>query len=543
MTKIYLDDDTRNRIKMGIDVLANTVKLTLGPGGQNVALKLNGRKPTITKDGVSVARVIELEDIVMNVGAQLVKEVALKTVYTVGDGTTTATVLAQAIYGAGMKAVAAGANPIELKRGIDQAVQAVVKFIATRSKPVEGRDQIRQVASISVNNDEEIGNMIADAMEAVGPDGIVTMDESRTFQTYIKRVEGMQFGNGYMSEHFVTDRNKMICVLENPLILITEYRVNVFQDLVASMEAAFNTGRPLLVIAEDYEAEAMATLVVNKMRGAMQICAVRAPSYGDHRRHMMEDIAILTGGELVSEDNGKKLKDISAEWLGSCERATITKDLTTLLNGQGEKTLIEERKISLKAQTESLPDEIKKHEARERLARISGGIAVIHVGAATETEMREKKDRVEDALFATKAAVAEGIIPGGGITYLHAQEIIEEVKSKLSTDQKMGADIIFQALESPIRTIIENATQGKADGVIAQIRAEKSIHPDQGYNAKLGCYSNMMEAGIIDPAKVARLALENAASIAGLLLSTKAVVIEIEKPQPQVQSFNPNQFM
>lgn len=538
-TEIHFDDNTRQQIKAGIDKLANTVKLTLGPGGQNVALKLHGRKPTITKDGVSVARVIELSDPVENVGAQLVKEVALKTVYTVGDGTTTATVLAQEIYSAGIKQVSAGHNPIEIKRGIDMAVKEAVKSIAGQSRPITSNETIKQIASISVNNDPEIGDIVAQALERVGKDGIVSMEESRGFDTYIKFTEGLQFGSGYMSPLLVTDQNKMVCVLDNPLILISERKVTTFQEVIKSLEIANQLSKPLLIIAEDFENEALATLIVNKTRGAISVCAVRAPSWGDNRKLVMGDIAILTGGESISEDNGKRLQDISSDWLGTCKKVIVTRDSTTIVDGHGQPNLIENHKNILRDQITNLPDDMQKAQAQERLAKLSGGIAVIHVGAATEPEMKEKKDRIEDAIHATKAAMEEGIIPGGGVAYLHAADSIQ--KLKVNKEHQAGVDIIIAALEAPINTIYQNATGNLNRSVVTAIREFTAINDDyaHGFNAKEHRYENLLEAGIIDPAKVARLALENAASIAGLLLTTRSVIVEKE-PLPQLVQANPN---
>lgn len=540
ITEIHFDDNTRQQIKAGIDKLANTVKLTLGPGGQNVALKLHGRKPTITKDGVSVARVIELSDPVENVGAQLVKEVALKTVYTVGDGTTTATVLAQEIYSAGIKQVVAGHNPIEIKRGIDIAVKAAVKSLVAQSRPVTTNEQIKQIASISVNNDPEIGDIVAEALDRVGKEGIVSMDESRGFKTFIKFTEGMQFGSGYMSPLFVTDQNKMVSVLIEPLILISERKVNTFQEVIKSLELASQLNKPLLIIADDFENEALATLVVNKTRGAISVSAVRAPSWGDNRKLVMEDIAILTGGEVVSEDNGKKLTDVTSDWLGACHKVVITKDSTTIIGGYGKPVAIEIRKDILRSQISNLPDDITKAQSQERLAKLSGGIAVIHVGAATEPEMKEKKDRIEDAIHATKAAMEEGIIAGGGVAYLHAADALSSLK--VPKDQQAGVDIIKSALEAPINTIYKNATGKENSTVVSSIREYTALNNGDlthGYNAREHRFENMLEAGIVDPAKVARLALENAASIAGLLLTTRSVVCEKE-PLPQIVQAQPN---
>jgi len=527
--EITFDTSARDRIKKGVDKLANAVKVTLGPKGRNVILDKKFGAPTVTKDGVSVAKEIELKDAIENMGAQLVKEVASKTADAAGDGTTTATVLAQSIYGHGIKNVAAGANPMDLKRGIDKAVIAVVENLKKQSKNIKGSQEITQVATISSNNDHEIGKMIATAMEKVGKDGVITVEEAKGTETEVKTVEGMQFDRGYLSPYFVTNTEKMEADLDNPYILIYDKKISSMKELLPILEASVQTGKPLLIIAEEIEGEALATLVVNKIRGALRVAAVKAPGFGDRRKAMLEDIAILTGGKVISEETGMKLEDAKLEYLGKAEKINIDKDNTTIVNGAGKKSEITGRVNQIKAQIETTTSDYDKEKLQERLAKISGGVAILYIGAATEVEMKEKKDRVDDALHATRAAVQEGIIPGGGVAYIRAVEALKDVKTD-NEDQATGVNIVRLALESPLRTIAENAGQ-EGSVVVNKVRDGKK---DFGYNASENKYEEFFAAGIIDPTKVARLALENAASIAGLLLTTEAVVSEIaeEKEAP-----------
>ncbi len=527
--EITFDTSARDRIKKGVDKLANAVKVTLGPKGRNVILDKKFGAPTVTKDGVSVAKEIELKDAIENMGAQLVKEVASKTADAAGDGTTTATVLAQSIYGHGIKNVAAGANPMDLKRGIDKAVIAVVENLRKQSKNIKGSQEITQVATISSNNDHEIGKMIATAMDKVGKDGVITVEEAKGTETEVKTVEGMQFDRGYLSPYFVTNTEKMEADLDNPYILIYDKKISSMKELLPILEASVQTGKPLLIIAEEIEGEALATLVVNKIRGALRVAAVKAPGFGDRRKAMLEDIAILTGGKVISEETGMKLEDAKLEYLGKAEKINIDKDNTTIVNGAGKKSEITGRVNQIKAQIESTTSDYDKEKLQERLAKISGGVAVLYVGAATEVEMKEKKDRVDDALHATRAAVQEGIIPGGGVAYIRAVDALKDLKTD-NEDQSTGVNIVRLALESPLRTIAENAGQ-EGSVVVNKVRDGKK---DFGYNASENRYEDFFAAGIIDPTKVARLALENAASIAGLLLTTEAVVSEIpeEKEAP-----------
>ncbi len=527
--EITFDTSARDRIKKGVDKLANAVKVTLGPKGRNVILDKKFGAPTVTKDGVSVAKEIELKDPIENMGAQLVKEVASKTADAAGDGTTTATVLAQSIYSHGIKNVAAGANPMDLKRGVDKAVTAVVENLKKQSKNIKGSQEITQVATISSNNDVEIGKMIATAMEKVGKDGVITVEEAKGTETEVKTVEGMQFDRGYLSPYFVTNTEKMEADLDNPYILIYDKKISSMKELLPILEASAQTGKPLLIIAEEVEGEALATLVVNKIRGALRVAAVKAPGFGDRRKAMLEDIAILTGGKVISEETGMKLEDAKLEYLGRAEKINIDKDNTTIVNGAGKKAEITGRVSQIKAQIETTTSDYDKEKLQERLAKISGGVAILYIGAATEVEMKEKKDRVDDALHATRAAVQEGIIPGGGVAYIRAIEALKDVKTD-NEDQSTGVNIVRLALESPLRTIAENAGQ-EGSVVVNKVRDGKK---DFGYNASENRYENFFDAGIIDPTKVARLALENAASIAGLLLTTEAVVSEIaeEKEMP-----------
>jgi len=520
--EITFSSSARDRIKRGVDKLADAVKVTLGPKGRNVILDKKFGAPTVTKDGVSVAKEIELRDAIENMGAQLVKEVASKTADAAGDGTTTATVLAQAIFSHGIKNVAAGANPMDLKRGIDKAVLAVVENLQKQSKNIKGSQEITQVATISSNNDVAIGKMIAEAMDKVGKDGVITVEEAKGTETEVKTVEGMQFDRGYLSPYFVTNTEKMEAELENAYILIYDKKVSSMKELLPILEASAQTGKPLVIIAEEVEGEALATLVVNKIRGALRVAAVKAPGFGDRRKAMLEDIAVLTGGQVISEERGFKLENATLDYLGKAERVIIDKDNTTIVNGAGKKTEINARVGQIKAQIETTTSDYDKEKLQERLAKLSGGVAILYIGAATEVEMKEKKDRVDDALHATRAAVQEGIIPGGGVAYLRATDVLKNVEVD-NEDQGTGVNIVRLALESPLRVIAENAGQ-EGSVVVNKVREGKK---DYGYNAADNKYEDFFAAGIIDPTKVARLALENAASIAGLLLTTEAVVSEI----------------
>jgi chaperonin GroEL len=527
--QILFDTDARDKLKRGIDTLANAVKVTLGPKGRNVIIDKKFGSPSITKDGVSVAKEIELADPIENMGAQLVKEVASKTADAAGDGTTTATVLAQAIYTIGAKNVAAGANPMDLKRGIDKAVAAVVKELHAQSKSITTSKEITQVASISANNDQEIGQMIADAMEKVGKEGVITVEEARGTETEVKTVEGMQFDRGYLSPYFVTNMEKMEAEMERPFILISEKKVSSMKELLPVLEQVAQTGRPLMIIAEDVDGEALATLVVNKIRGALKVCAVKAPGFGDRRKAMLEDIAVLTGGTVISEERGFKLENVEITMLGQCEKALVDKDNTTIINGEGNPEEIKGRVAQIKSQIEATTSDYDKEKLQERLAKLSGGVAIIYIGAATEVEMKEKKDRVDDALHATRAAVEEGIVAGGGVAFIRAQMALENLDLH-NADEKTGVAIIRNAIEAPLRTIVANAG-GEGSVIVQEVKLGKGAY---GYNARDGKYEDMIVAGIIDPTKVTRLALENAASIAGLLLTTEAVVCDIpeEKSEP-----------
>ncbi|MBL7845831.1 MAG: chaperonin GroEL [Cyclobacteriaceae bacterium] len=527
--EITFDTPARDRIKRGVDKLADAVKVTLGPKGRNVILDKKFGAPTVTKDGVTVAKDIELKDPIENMGAQLVKEVASKTADAAGDGTTTATVLTQSIYAHGIKNVAAGANPMDLKRGIDQAVDIVVESLRKQSKNIKGSQEITQVATISSNNDIEIGKMIATAMEKVGKDGVITVEEAKGTETEVKTVEGMQFDRGYLSPYFVTNTEKMEADLDSPYILIYDKKISSMKELLPILEATAQTGKPLLIIAEEVEGEALATLVVNKIRGALRVAAVKAPGFGDRRKAMLEDIAVLTGGKVISEETGMKLEDAKLEFLGRAEKVNIDKDNTTIVNGAGKKAEITGRINQIKAQIDVTASDYDREKLQERLAKLSGGVAILYIGAATEVEMKEKKDRVDDALHATRAAVQEGIIPGGGVAYIRAIEALKGVTGD-NEDQTTGINIIRLALESPLRTISENAGQ-EGSVVVNKVRDGKK---DFGYNARENKYEEFFAAGIIDPTKVSRLALENAASIAGLLLTTEAVVSDIpeEKEAP-----------
>jgi len=524
---IFFETDARDKLKRGVDALADAVKVTLGPKGRNVILDKKFGSPTVTKDGVTVAKDIELKEPIENMGAQLVKEVASKTADSAGDGTTTATVLTQAIFGAGIKNVAAGANPMDLKRGIDKAVIAVVENLRSQSKKISGSNEIAQVATISANNDKEIGKMIADAMDKVGKDGVITVEEAKGTETEVKTVEGMQFDRGYLSPYFVTNTEKMEADLDSPYILIYDKKVSSMKELLPILELVVQTGRPLLIIAEDVDGEALATLVVNKIRGALKIAAVKAPGFGDRRKAMLEDIAALTGGAVISEERGYKLENATLDYLGTAEKIHIDKDNTTIINGSGKKEEITARINQIKAQIENTTSDYDKEKLQERLAKLSGGVAILYIGAATEVEMKEKKDRVDDALHATRAAVEEGIVPGGGVALIRAAASLEKLKGE-NEDQNTGIAIIRTAIESPLRTIVANC--GLEGSVIVQKVKEGT--GDYGYNAREDKYENMVAAGIIDPTKVTRLALENAASIASLLLTTECVVAD----QPEDKS-------
>ncbi len=519
--EIFFDTDARDQIKKGVDILADAVKVTLGPKGRNVILDKKFGAPTVTKDGVSVAKEIELKEPIENMGAQLVKEVASKTADDAGDGTTTATVLTQAIFGHGIKNVAAGANPMDLKRGIDKAVSLVVENLKSQSKEIKDSSEIAQVATVSANNDPEVGKMIADAMDKVGKDGVITVEEAKGTETEVKTVEGMQFDRGYLSPYFVTNTEKMEAELENPYILIYDKKISNMKELLPILEATAQTGKPLLIIAEDVEGEALATLVVNKIRGALKIAAVKAPGFGDRRKAMLEDIAVLTGGTVISEERGYKLENATIEYLGTAEKINIDKDNTTIVNGAGKAEDIQARVNQIKQQIENTTSDYDKEKLQERLAKLSGGVAILYIGAATEVEMKEKKDRVDDALHATRAAVQEGIVAGGGVALIRAIDALEGVELA-NADQTTGVNIVRQAIEAPLRTIVANAG-GEGSVVIQKVRDGKD---DYGYNAANGEYVKMFDAGIIDPTKVTRLALENAASIASLLLTTECVVAD-----------------
>jgi chaperonin GroEL len=521
--ELRFSQEARNAILKGVNILADVVKVTLGPKGRNVILEKSFGSPTVTKDGVTVAKEIELEDKFENIGAQMVKEVASKTSDTAGDGTTTATVLAQAIYREGSKVVAAGANPMDVKRGIDLAVEEVIKELKKLSKPTKDQKEISQVGKISANNDETIGNIIAEAMNKVGKEGVITVEEAKGMETTLDVVEGMQFDRGYLSPYFVTDPEKMVAVLEDVYILLNEKKISNMKDMLPILEQIAKMGKPLLILSEDVEGEALATLVVNKLRGTLKCCAVKAPGFGDRRKAMLEDIAILTGGRMISEDLGIKLENIKLNDLGRAKRITIDKDNTTIVDGAGDKDDIEARVKQIRAQIEETTSDYDREKLQERLAKIIGGVAVINVGAATETEMKEKKARVEDALNATRAAVEEGIVPGGGVAYLRCLSALD--KMKLEGDMKMGVDLVKRALEEPIRQIANNAGQ-EGSVVTEKVRNEKGAF---GFDAAQDEYTDMIKAGIIDPTKVVRLALQNAASVASLMITTEAVVAE--KPE------------
>ncbi len=522
---IKFDIEARDGLKRGVDALANAVKVTLGPKGRNVIISKSFGGPTVTKDGVSVAKEIELADPLENMGAQMVKEVASKTNDLAGDGTTTATVLAQAIVKEGLKNVAAGANPMDLKRGIDKAVEAIVADLAKQTQSVgDSSEKIKQVASISANNDETIGDLIAKAFTRVGKEGVITVEEAKGTDTYVDVVEGMQFDRGYLSPYFVTDADKMVAELSNPYVLLYDKKISNLQELLPILEPVAQSSRPLLIIAEDVDGQALATLVVNKLRGGLKIAAVKAPGFGDRRKAMLEDIAILTGGTVIAEESGYSLENTTLEMLGTAETISIDKDNTTIVNGAGDTELIKGRVNQIKAQMETSTSDYDKEKLQERLAKLAGGVAVLYVGAASEVEMKEKKDRVDDALHATRAAVEEGIVAGGGVALVRAKNALEKLKAE-NADEATGIQIINKAIESPLRTIVENAG-GEGSVVIAKVIDGSG---DFGFNAKTGEYVQMLAAGIIDPKKVTRVALENAASVAGMILTTECALIEIKE--------------
>ena len=525
---ITFDIESRDALKKGVDALANAVKVTLGPQGRNVVIGKSFGGPQITKDGVTVAKEIELEDEIENMGAQMVKEVASNTNDLAGDGTTTATVLAQAIITSGLKNVAAGANPMDVKRGIDKAVKTLIKDTQSQAKEVgNSYEKIEQIASISANNDSIIGSLIAEAMKKVKTEGVITVEEAKGTETNVEVVEGMQFDRGYLSPYFITDADKMESNMENPLILIYDKKISAMKELLPILEETSKAGKPLVIIAEDVDGEALSTLVVNKIRGALKVCAVKAPGFGDRRKEMLEDIAILTNGTVISEERGFKLESTTIDMLGSAEKVTIDKDNTTIVNGAGKKNSIKARINQIKAQIESTSSEYDKEKLQERLAKLAGGVAVLYVGAPTEVEMKEKKDRVDDALAATRAAVEEGIVPGGGVAIVRASEKLKKLKGD-NDDEQTGINIITRAAEEPLRQIVENAgLEGSV--IVAKIRDGKG---DFGFNAKTEKYENLYKSGVIDPAKVVRVALENAASVAGMLLTTECVISDIKEENP-----------
>lgn len=533
--EIKFDLEARDQLKSGIDQLANAVKVTLGPKGRNVIIEKKFGAPQVTKDGVTVAKEVDLENSIQNVGAQMVKEVASKTNDDAGDGTTTATVLAQSIVQVGLKNVTAGANPMDLKRGIDKAVIEVVKSLQSQSQDVgDDTQKIKQVASISANNEASIGAMIAEAMTKVKQEGVITIEESKSSDTYVDVVEGMQFDRGYISPYFVTDTEKMQAVLENPYILIHDKKISTMKDLLPILEATAQNGRPLMIIAEDVDAEALATLVVNKLRGSLKIAAVKAPGFGDRRKEMLEDIAILTGGTVISEEKGLRLEGAELDMMGQAEKISIDKENTIIVNGAGEKAMIDARVGQIKKQIENTTSDYDREKLQERLAKLAGGVAVIYVGAASEVEMKLKKDLFEDALSATRAAVEEGIIPGGGVAYLRALEKLEKFTGS-NEDENTGIAIVRRALEEPLRQIVENA--GLEGSVV--VKAISDGKGDYGYNAQSDKFENLLAAGVIDPTKVARIALENAASIAGMLLTTECAIVDIPEPEPPMPAGGP----
>nr|WP_314803131.1 chaperonin GroEL [uncultured Capnocytophaga sp.] len=525
---IKFDIDARDGLKRGVDALANAVKVTLGPKGRNVIISKSFGAPTVTKDGVTVAKEVELADSLENMGAQMVKEVASKTNDLAGDGTTTATVLAQAIVREGLKNVAAGANPMDLKRGIDKAVKAIVNELAKQSQKVgDSIDKIRQVAAISANNDDTVGELIADAFKKVGKEGVITVEEAKGTDTYVDIVEGMQFDRGYLSPYFVTNSEKMIAEIDNPFILLYDKKISTMKDLLPVLEPVAQSGKSLLIIAEDIDGEALATLVVNKLRGALRIAAVKAPGFGDRRKAMLEDIAILTGGTVIAEERGFTLENATIDMLGRAERVAIDKDNTTIVNGAGKSEDIQARVGQIKAQMEVTTSDYDKEKLQERLAKLAGGVAVLYVGAPSEVEMKEKKDRVDDALHATRAAVEEGIVPGGGVALLRARAVLSKIKTD-NSDEITGIQIVNKAVEAPLRTIVENAG-GEGSVVIAKVLESRNSF---GYNAKTEKYVDMYRAGIIDPKKVTRVALENAASVAGMILTTECALVDIKEDTP-----------
>ena len=525
---IKFDTEARELLKSGVDQLANAVKVTLGPKGRNVVIEKKFGAPQITKDGVTVAKEVELEDKFENTGAQLVKSVASKTGDDAGDGTTTATILTQAIVNEGLKNVAAGANPMDLKRGIDKAVAKVVDYIKNNAEVVgDNYDKIEQVATVSANNDPEIGKLLADAMRKVTKDGVITIEESKTRDTHIDVVEGMQFDRGYLSGYFVTDTDKMECVMENPYILIYDKKISNIKDFLPILQSAAESGRPLLVIAEDVDSEALTTLVVNRLRGGLKICAVKAPGFGDRRKAMLEDIATLTGGVVISEEKGLKLEQATLDMLGSCEKVTVSKDNTTIVNGAGDKQQIADRVAMIKNEIANTTSSYDKEKLQERLAKMAGGVAVLYVGANSEVEMKEKKDRVDDALCATRAAVEEGVVAGGGTTYIRALDALKDVKGA-NADEQTGINIVVRAIEEPLRQIVANAG-GEGAVVVQKVREGEG---DFGYNARTDVFEDLRKAGVIDPAKVARVALENAASIAGMFLTTECLIVDKPEENP-----------
>ena len=532
---IKFNMDARDIMKKGVDQLANAVKVTLGPKGRNVIIEKKFGAPQITKDGVTVAKEVELEDHFENTGAQLVKSVASKTGDDAGDGTTTATILAQSIVNVGLKNVTAGANPMDLKRGIDKAVAAVVEYIKSTAEKVDDNyEKIEQVATVSANNDPEIGKLIADAMRKVSKDGVITIEESKSRDTYINVVEGMQFDRGYLSGYFVTDSDKMECVMENPYILIYDKKISNIKDFLPILQPAAESGRPLLVIAEDVDSEALTTLVVNRLRGGLKICAVKAPGFGDRRKAMLEDIAVLTGGVVISEEKGLKLEQATLEMLGTCDKVTVSKDNTTIVNGAGEKENIADRIAQIKNEIANTTSTYDKEKLQERLAKMSGGVAVLYVGANSEVEMKEKKDRVDDALCATRAAIEEGVVVGGGTTYIRSLGVLKDIKGE-NADEQTGINIVERAIEEPLRQIVRNAG-GEGAVVVQKVREGEG---DFGYNARKDVYEDLRVAGVIDPAKVARVALENAASIAGMFLTTECLIVDKPEEKPQMPMGNP----
>lgn len=533
--EIKYNIESRDLLKRGVDQLANAVKVTLGPKGRNVVIEKKFGAPQITKDGVTVAKEIELEDRFENTGAQLVKSVASKTGDDAGDGTTTATILTQAIVTEGLKNVTAGANPMDLKRGIDKAVDAVVGFIKDNAEVVgDNYDKIEQVATVSANNDPEIGKLLADAMRKVSKDGVITIEESKSRDTSIGVVEGMQFDRGYLSGYFVTDADKMECVMDNPYILIYDKKISNLKDFLPILQPAAESGRPMLVIAEDVDSEALTTLVVNRLRGGLKICAVKAPGFGDRRKAMLEDIAVLTGGVVVSEEKGLTLDKATLDMCGTCDKVTVNKDTTTIVNGAGDKQLIADRIAQIKNEITNTTSSYDKEKLQERLAKLSGGVAVLYVGANSEVEMKEKKDRVDDALCATRAAIEEGVVVGGGTTYIRAQEALKDLKGD-NADEQTGINIVARAIEEPLRQIVTNAG-GEGAVVVQKVREGEG---DFGYNARTDCYEDLRQKGVIDPAKVARVALENAASIAGMFLTTECLIVDKPEEKPAMPMAQP----